>query len=106
MPASEARIQANKLNSLRSTGPRTHEGKYISRSNGLKHGLTGAGVVIPEEDVDEVERRNRALQAELAPKSEMGEILVRQMATLSVRMERGARQESAAIASRVRHAEE
>ena len=34
----------------------------------------------------------------------MGAILVGQMATLSVRMERGARQEFAAVASRVRHA--
>ena len=75
-----------------------------SRQNSLKHGLTGAGVVVHEEDAAEVERRNEALQAELAPKSAMGAILVRQMATLSVRMERGARQEFAAIAARVRHA--
>jgi hypothetical protein len=105
MPTSEARILANRANSLRSTGP-SAAGKERSRANSLKHGLTGAGVVIPREDVDEVERRNVALQAELAPKSAMGAILVRQMATLSVRMERGAKQESAAIAARVRHAEE
>jgi hypothetical protein len=68
--------------------------------------MTGAGVVIHEDDVAEVERRNDALQAELAPKSSMGQILVRQMAVLSVRMERGATQESAAIAERIRHAED
>ena len=106
MPASEARIRANQLNSLRSCGPKTQIGKERSRANGLKHGLTGEGIVIPKEDVDEVERRNEALQAELAPQSAMGAILVRQMATLSVRMERGATQESAALAGRVRHAAE
>ena len=106
MPASEARIRANRINAARSTGPKTPEGKQHSRANGLKHGLTGQGIVISKEDVDEVEARNGALQAELAPKSSMGEILVRQLATLSVRMERGARQESAAIASRVGHAAE
>ena len=106
MPSSEARIRANQANSLKSCGPRTTEGKQRSRANGLKHGLTGEGIVIPKEDVDEVERRNDALQAELAPESAMGTILVRQMATLSVRMERGATQESAAIAGRVRHAAE
>jgi hypothetical protein len=104
MPTSEARISANHLNSLKSCGPKTVEGKERSRRNGLKHGLTGSGVVMAEDDAAEVERRAGALQAELAPRSEVGEILVRQMATLSVRMERGARQELAAVASRVRHA--
>jgi hypothetical protein len=72
--------------------------------NSLKHGLTGSGVVVHQDDATEVEARNQALQAELAPQSAMGAILVRQMALLSVRMERGARQELAAIAVRVRHA--
>ena len=106
MPASEAQIRANQANAKRSKGPTSISGRERSRRNGLKHGLTGQGVVIPEEDVDEVEARNDALQAELAPQSAMGAILVRQLATLSVRMERGAKQESAAIAVRVRHAEE
>jgi hypothetical protein len=70
----------------------------------LKHGLTGQGVVVPDQDKDEIERRVEALTADLNPRSELGAALVRQMAVLSVRMERGARQESAAIAARVRHA--
>lgn len=104
MATSEARIQANRTNSLKSSGPRTPEGRARSRQNGLKHGLTGAGIVLAEQDAAEVDRRNKALQSELAPKSEMGKILVLQMATLSVRMERSARQETAAIAERVRNA--
>ena len=44
--------------------------------------------------------------AELDPKSTLGKVLVGQIATLSVRMERGARQEEEALASRVRHAAE
>jgi len=104
MPASEARIRANQLNSLKSTGPKTPEGKERSRRNGLKHGLSGSGVVFHEADGDEIERRDDELQSELDQKSSLGMILVRQMATLSVRMERGARQESAALAARVRHA--
>ena len=104
--SSAARIAANRANSLKSSGPRTPEGRERSRRNGLKHGLTGQGVVVPEEDVDEVERRVEALEADLDPQSALGAILVRQMATLSVRMERGARQESASLATRVRHAAE
>jgi hypothetical protein len=107
MPAtSEARIQANRQNSLRSTGPRTEAGKERSRQNGLKHGLTGSGVVLAESDVSEINSRTSALMSELDPKSTLGRVLVGQLATLSVKMERGAKQEEAAIATRVRHAAE
>jgi hypothetical protein len=107
MPAaSRARINANRLNSLKSTGPVTPSGKSISRKNGLKHGMTGAGIVLAEEDASAVEVRASALMAELDPKSTLGQVLVGQIATLSVRMERGARREEEALASRVRHATE
>jgi hypothetical protein len=106
MPTSEARIKANRANSLKSSGPISAEGKRRSRQNGLKHGMTGQGIVIPEGDLAEVESRKAALQEELAPESVIGAILVGQMATLSVRMERGATQEFAAVARRVRHASE
>jgi hypothetical protein len=106
MPTSEARINANRKNALSSTGPKTIEGKAISRGNALKHGMTGAGIVLGAADSGEVERRNEALQAELAPQSTLGEILVRQLAMLSVRMERSGKQEIASVASRVRHAED
>ena len=101
MKTSEARIKANKANSAKSTGP-SAAGQEKSRRNGLKHGMTGQGIVLHEADAAEVERRHQALNAELAPKSVMGAILVGQMATLSVRMERGAKQEFASVATRVR----
>ncbi len=106
MATSEARILANRANCLHSTGPKTPEGKEISRRNGLKHGMAGRGIVVREEDAVEVERRDEALRAEMDPKSLIGSILIRQMATLSVRMERGARQEMAAVATLARHAAE
>src|ERR1700677_3726841 len=107
MITSEARNKANKLNSVKgSTGPKTPEGKEQSRRNGLKHGMTGQGIVLHEADAAEVERRHEALNTELAPKTAMGAILVGQMATLSVRMERGARQEFATVAENARHATE
>ncbi len=104
MPTSQARIDANRRNSLKSCGPKTPEGKECSRRNGLKHGMTGRGIVLSVDDAAEVERRNAALTAEMAPKSTMGAILILQMATLSVRMEQGARREFASVAERVRHA--
>jgi hypothetical protein len=101
MPASEARIRANRANALLSTGPKTPEGKERSRQNGLKHGLTGEGIVIPQEDVAEVERRQSAFRAEREPSGEVGEVLLRRLAVLSVRMDRCVDQEIAAIAENV-----
>jgi hypothetical protein len=103
MPTSEARLLANRANATRSTGPRSISGRNRSSQNSLKHDLSGV-VVVPDRDRDEIERRVEALTADLNPRSELGAALVRQMAVLSVRMERGAKQESAAIAARVRHA--
>ena len=104
MICSEARLTANRLNAQKSTGPRTSEGKAISRQNGLKHGLTGQGIVTPEGDAEEIERRAEALADDMKPRSPAGLILIVQMATLSVRAERATEQESAAIARNVRHA--
>jgi hypothetical protein len=81
------------------------EGKAASRGNSLKHGLTGAGVVLPNEDAAEVERRFAAFQDELKPSGEVGKALVRRAAVCSVRMDRGVEQETAALSERVRKAE-
>ena len=104
MPCSPAQLAANQRNSRRSSGPRTAEGKAISRRNGLKHGLTGAGIVLPNEDVEEVERRFETLEAEMRPKSEMARQLVGRVALLTVRLDRSAHQESKALAHRMRQA--
>ena len=105
MPASEARILANQRNAALSTGPRTEAGKQNSRANALKHGLTGAGVVLPEADVAEVERRSAAFAAETNASGEIGLALARRAALSSVRMERAADQQSAALTDRIRKVE-
>jgi hypothetical protein len=104
MPTSEARSAASRLNGSKSVGPTSTRGREISSRNSLKHGLSGQGIVIAEVDETEVERRKTVLLQEMAPISTMGVILVSQMALLSVRMERCAEQEIAAVASRVRNA--
>ena len=105
MPASEARIKANQANAKKSRGPTSVAGKEKSRRNALKHGLTGAGVVLPEADAAEVERRAIAFEQELEPSGEVGLALVRRAALNSVRMERGADQQTAALTERVRRVE-
>ncbi len=101
MPTSEARISANRANALRSTGPRIAEGKERSRANSFKHGLTGDGVVVTGEDAAEIDRREEVLESEFRPGTEFARVLVRRVALLSVRLERSARQEAAAIGDRV-----
>ena len=102
MPVSEARIAANRANAARSTGPKTAEGKENSRANALKHGLTGSGVVLAEADAAEVERRTASFTREAGATGEIGLALARRAALNSVRMERGADQQAAALTARVR----
>ena len=44
---SEAKIAANRRNALRSTGPRTPNGKQRSRRNALKHGFAACTLIDP-----------------------------------------------------------
>ena len=104
MPASEARIAANRRNALKSTGPQTPEGKQQSRANAYKHGMAGAGVVVPELEAAEVQRRFVAFVGDLKPSGQLGEALILRAATLSVRMERCVKHENAALTDRVRRA--
>src|SRR2546422_4948203 len=45
-PVSERRIQANRRNALRSTGPKTVRGKRTVSRNAIKHGFLAREVVI------------------------------------------------------------
>jgi hypothetical protein len=104
MPCSPAKLQANLRNAALSTGPRTPLGKSVSRRNGLKHGLTGRGIVLPEEDAEEVERRLAALEAELRPTSGLELELVKRVALMTVRLDRSAEHEARSLAHRMRGA--
>jgi hypothetical protein len=105
MATSEARIAANRINALKSTGPRTCEGKEHSRANAFKHGLTGEGIVLASEDVARIERRFAGLEAEFRSGSEADRSLVRRAALLMVRLERCEVQEAAALSVAIRSAE-
>ena len=104
MPTSEARTRANQLNAQRSTGPKTPEGKARSRANALKHGLTGEGIVLPEQDAAEVERLSLAFRDELQAEGEVGHALARRMAVMAVRMDQCVDRENAERSGRVRQA--
>jgi hypothetical protein len=48
--ATEKQIEANRINALKSTGPRTEEGRAFSRLNSYKHGLTGHLLVMTDDE--------------------------------------------------------
>ncbi len=105
MPCSPEKLAANRANSARSTGPKSAEGKARSRRNGLKHGLTGEGIVVPDEDVAAVAERFEAYRADLKPRNDVALGLVHRAALLAVRMERSARHEAATLARAMLEAE-
>jgi len=102
MPASEARIQANRANAARSTGPKTAEGKARSRANALKHGMAGSGVVLPEEDRARWEERADSWAEELGAVDKLGRFLAGRAALASVRLDRCVRAETAVLEERRR----
>lgn len=59
-PVSGRKLQANRANAKRSTGPRTEAGKAVSRRNALKHGILSRTLdppsAIPNIDVAALKR--------------------------------------------------
>jgi hypothetical protein len=67
--ATPAQIAANQSNAQKSTGPRSVEGKSVSRFNALKHGIDAASLVIPGEDPADYEALADHYHREFHPES-------------------------------------
>ena len=64
---SQKQIEANKLNALKSTGPKTPEGKVIVSKNATTHGLRAQHTVIDSESQTEFNEFYNELIQYLAP---------------------------------------
>src|SRR5262245_35557025 len=64
---SPQRLAANRANAMKSTGPRTDEGKAASRLNAMKHGLCALVVPVPGEDQARQDRIRDAWADALRP---------------------------------------
>src|SRR5262245_49795914 len=102
---SAAKIEANKRNAKRSTGPKTEAGKEKSRLNALKHGLTATTVVLPHEDAEAYARRVGAWTVELNPHGDLGRYLAERAARISWQLDRADAYERDRLARKLREAE-
>jgi hypothetical protein len=73
-------IEANRRNAAKSTGPRTKEGKSVSKLNALRHGLFSQEVLVSGEDPSEFESLHQQLETELQPEGALESQLVERSA--------------------------
>ncbi len=82
------RIEANRRNALKSTGPRTAAGKLTSSKNAAKHGILSTDVVLPNEDAEEFAKFCADLRDQLSPVGHLEQILVDKIAVSAWRLGR------------------
>jgi hypothetical protein len=75
-----AQVAANQQNAKLSTGPKTEDGKAISSKNNLRHGFTGAFMILPWEKQEEFDTLLAGLRAEHDPATITETLLVEKMA--------------------------
>jgi hypothetical protein len=86
--ASIRQIEANRRNALKSTGPRTQDGKMNSRQNAVRHGLTAETVVVPIEDAEDYNSFEAAIVLDYDAQSAVERELVLRLASLLWRLRR------------------
>ena len=93
----KAQIAANRENAKKSTGPRSPDGKDVTKFNGLKHGLRAEQVVLPGEDRAAFEAETQAWFDDWKPASHTRAVLVERTAVASWKLRRATRVEAARL---------
>lgn len=96
---SQKQIEANQQNAQQSTGPKTDEGKAVSRYNALKHGLLSKEVLLEGEDEETLLELEKRLRSELKPISEIELLLVDRIAANIWRLKRALGMEKGEVIS-------
>ena len=81
-------IEANRRDSLKSTGPRTETGKHASRCNAVRHGLTAETVIGALEDAEDYKAFEASVTADYDAQSAVERELVLRLASLLWRLRR------------------
>ncbi len=102
--SSAQRIEANRLNAQKSTGPKTPEGKAASSQNAVKHGLTSRKhILLPDEKPDEFHHELGTWLAHYGGDPAQA-ALAERACTASWKLRRLDRQERAVLSEQARHA--
>ncbi len=97
MAASESQIAANRLNALKSCGPKTVEGKQKTRLNGMVHGL--ASTVLSTEDAQAFEERMDEVAKSMRPRNALEKLILANSVRASWMIDRTARVQTARLDS-------
>jgi len=95
---SEKKAESNRQNALKSTGPRTPEGKEFVRQNARTHGLLSRQTLLPGEDEEALRELGEHLRAELQPVGELENYFVDRIISSYWRLQRVGRVESGIFA--------
>ncbi len=101
-PTSAKQIAANRRNAQKSTGPRTTEGRAVSKLNAFKHGILSKQVLVRglafKESSRELDALHKRFWDDLMPVGPVEEMLVDQIVTAHWRLRRALMAESGHIA--------
>jgi hypothetical protein len=102
MAVTPRKLEANRRNAQKSTGPKTAEGRAVSKMNALKHGLLAQTVVVRghqfKESTNEFKKLCQEFYLSLDPVGPLEEMLVGQIVTATWRLRRARTAESGEIA--------
>jgi len=99
-------LAANRANAQKSTGPKTPEGRAVSKMNALKHGISSRAMLMHglkiNENSQELDSLYERFWQEFEPVGPVEEMLVDQIVTAHWRLRRALRAESGEIALSLR----
>lgn len=88
MATTPAKIHANRLNSLKSTGPRSAEGKARSCRNAMRHGLTSQDLIVRPDEQFLFDEMKSDLLNEIKPSGALESIAFNDLVRARWNMER------------------
>ena len=106
MSTSDARSDANRRNSQKSTGPKTDSGKARSSKNALKHGMTSQDIVLPNENPQDYRDRLEHWNSYYLPADPTEAALIERAVSAKWKLDRITRVETQKLSLQVRHAED
>jgi hypothetical protein len=95
---SDKQARANRKNALKSSGPKTPEGKAVVRHNAIEHGLLAREVLLPGEDEEALNELHEDLIAYFQPVGKLENMLVDRIIAAHWRLKRLGRMEAGVFA--------